>query len=416
MSDSPQPAFTERRRVPPARTAYFELEGRFRRRMLRWSVVAALLALAWAAGRYLLAGPTLFQNGALITAHQRVATDCAACHGSGEWALSSSVTPDRCLACHADEPHPTRASTTVPSNDEYTKLRAGLPPVEPCQACHREHQGAAADITRIADARCQRCHQIVGPQLDHPEFILIADRALAAAARAATGLKFSHDLHLRSSSDQRLQPLRAQGCDYCHHLSASGRDFEPVTFDAHCAACHLKTQAHKTLGAVGWAQLRAAAGADARKLTLPAAAWKDAAKELENKKEDIEDNHDLSKEQQDAAIAGIDAVLDARKLVQPCLDCHRLSVLSDEGGLRVDPTRYRQRWFTSARFDHRPHLRIKCTDCHALSEDRAVERASVLLPALSQCSTCHQPAGTAPARCTTCHDYHRRRAGYAHPI
>jgi hypothetical protein len=415
MSDAPRS-----KTVPPARTAYFKLAGRFRRRIFTWAGVAVMLAAVWVAARYLLAGPALFQNGALSAAHQSVTggTNCAACHGPwSQW----SVTPARCLNCHFDEPHPSAPRSTAGA--ARTKLRAALAAVEACQACHREHQGAAADITRAADVKCQRCHQIDGPDRGHPEFALVADSERAAALRAASGLEFSHATHLKRAVGSVLDARNAErplGCGDCHPLTSAGVHFEPIDFDAHCAACHLlRGPVHKTLTALNWTELEKQFGEGAAKLVLKDAAWKAEADRLAKWKEEAEDRLDDDKNLDDAAraelqtrIDQIDPLLDARRDLgaKECLTCHELLVLTAAEGssVQVRATRYRQHWFTAARFSHRPHLSVACTDCHTPAPSPAGERQTVMLPGLNACVQCHRRDNTARADCVTCHDYHER--------
>jgi hypothetical protein len=78
-----------------------------------------------------------------------------------------------------------------------------------------------------------------------------------------------------------------------------------------------------------------------------------------------------------------------------------------------------RRWFTRARFDHRPHRNVSCLDCHA-GVQQSTSTADLSLPDLTggsasrpsarSCVDCHHAGtGGAAATCVTCHDYHNSR-------
>ena len=88
-----------------------------------------------------------------------------------------------------------------------------------------------------------------------------------------------------------------------------------------------------------------------------------------------------------------------------CAECHvRESPFPASSGLPVFArTNITARWMPRAAFDHRPHLMVACTDCHAART--STETADVLMPVEAVCATCHSP-GRAESRCFECHRYH----------
>ena len=86
-----------------------------------------------------------------------------------------------------------------------------------------------------------------------------------------------------------------------------------------------------------------------------------------------------------------------------CVYCHTAGVT--EAGL---PTMQKpvipDRWMTHARFNHKPHSHVACTECHGAKTSR--ETSDILLPRKDNCISCHSPKGGVPNSCATCHGYH----------
>ncbi len=447
------------KKVPISRSAYFSIRGATRRKTFAWAGVAVGVAVAWVGVRWLVAGgPTMFQNGPLTGAHQRVATDCNDCHGDwGQW----SITQDKCLTCHLDQPHPergrprpplatsdrrrpesspggvdalasaTRALTSSGIEDRAARMKLldEMPLTEQCHQCHQEHRGHDADLTLVADVHCRRCHQIAGPHEGHPEFALKAAPGRAALARSATGLGFVHATHWTGNTERKIDD-----CMECHELEQSGARFSPPRFEQHCRVCHAHDlAAHKSTPAApeGLSEALEGLGEYSRFALLAKRDWTPELDALVARKRSLEDQADAATDEATKARlndeAGalderIGALEDAREVLEgtslvKCLQCHTLTTVKDGElvGMGVRETRYRPRWFTSARFDHRPHMQpsltLACTDCHAIPASGAEEAKGVMLPGIAKCAECHHPTSRALSHCTLCHDYHDRTIG-----
>ena len=113
-------------------------------------LLAALITLAIVGGVALTSEAAMFSPGALsahaeagqtlggVKSHAELAGDCTACHVD-PW--SSAVMGSRCLSCHTD----VRAQLNDPNS-----LHSVLSDVKVCRACHPEHNGADASLTRVS--------------------------------------------------------------------------------------------------------------------------------------------------------------------------------------------------------------------------------------------------------------------------
>jgi hypothetical protein len=110
--------------------------------------------------------------------------------------------------------------------------RAAAAPDLSCASCHVEHRGARARLGAVDQAQCASCHFQSFP--GHPEFAV-----LRTATVEVPGLQFGHERHIAEVRKVRKVATAAQTCGQCHAKSAN-RDFEPLSFDRHCAACHSK--------------------------------------------------------------------------------------------------------------------------------------------------------------------------------
>jgi hypothetical protein len=266
-------------------------------RLTRWkgslSMVAGLVALAWALGLGwdFWSGPrrearsrSLASHGPLVRAHATWDSQCEACHapfrpiGRETWAApvlgDSSRSDALCQRCHTTPNHHTSQS---PQNLA-------------CASCHQDHRGREASLVRIADRHCTQCHSDLSGHLNvdrepfyadsvdrfdanpdhHPEF-------RATRADDPGRLEFDHARHLTmgiaaegGGPVQTLRMLResdrpryreyAKGpkgiieldCKACHQLGnentqvaspsgkipAVGAYMLPIRFENQCRACH----------------------------------------------------------------------------------------------------------------------------------------------------------------------------------
>jgi hypothetical protein len=177
--------------------------------------------------------------GSVISAHAPVESRCEECH-----APRSGASNPRCQRCH-DASGAGRLSNGVHvlfgSGDP--KKAAAAPDLY-CASCHVEHRGRQAALKVVDEVQCVRCH--FRGMRSHPEFAV-----LRAKSVETPGLKYPHDCHVReivkkgSCKESAFDPgpaAAATTCARCHESMPGGRDLVPISFDRHCASCHLKDE------------------------------------------------------------------------------------------------------------------------------------------------------------------------------
>ena len=196
-------------------------------RLPLWSAAAAGLLLLAGVEAYVAGWTRVASPGPVTSAHARLDATCAQCHGS----TGEGVDALRCERCH--DPLDTRhlepaAHVLVGTGDEWKASHVA--PVT-CGACHVEHRGRlpARALEAAEDRQCSSCHGFSGFK-NHPEFALVR-----ADARSDVGLTLSHAGHLRYLQETG----NSQTCETCHELQPDRRTYKPITFDRHCASCHL---------------------------------------------------------------------------------------------------------------------------------------------------------------------------------
>lgn len=233
--------------------------------------VGALVVLLNSDGRERLLAPgPLAQQHAQILDRVAAETRCTACHEAAErsvagWAAAifgghgdRPTQSERCMACHDKTIPPEFALTahSLPPDAlrQVTERHAralvnnqAIPPNrnEPsgsfalaCSTCHREHRGAAFDLTALTNAACQSCHRrrYESFATDHPDF-----RAWPYQRR--TRIAFNHASH-------HAKHFVAKGhtfdCRQCHLEDATQRGQLLASYDASCATCHDETIATST--------------------------------------------------------------------------------------------------------------------------------------------------------------------------
>jgi hypothetical protein len=104
-----------------------------------------------------------------------------------------------------------------------------------CVACHREHEGAEADLKAIADHRCQVCHghRFASFAEGHPELD-------SYPAHRRTHFVFDHQRHFaRHFGEARVASSPPVACGDCHQPDVFGQRMLVRSFDVTCAPCHL---------------------------------------------------------------------------------------------------------------------------------------------------------------------------------
>lgn len=201
-----------------------------RNRLLAISAGVALLAALVLLLNITVQRGSFVSNGPLSSAHASLAVNCVACHTPYE-----TVADTKCAVCHEKFSDSlgtyTFASHYVYRSADRTRAyhRSGE---TTCFACHVEHTGRTTDLTAVPDARCESCHTFSFTS-GHPEFDFAAE-----SIPDDMNLMFTHVKHVERVMEERQVELEL-ACLTCHNAEADGALFEPISFDRHCASCHL---------------------------------------------------------------------------------------------------------------------------------------------------------------------------------
>ncbi len=96
-----------------------------------------------------------------------------------------------------------------------------------CERCHSDHRGRAFSLSLADDRQCRDCH--FASLARHPEFAIVK-----AGIQREEGMQLSHKKHLKL-----VQKANLDDCQYCHEPTRDRRAFQPLNFDLHCGKCHL---------------------------------------------------------------------------------------------------------------------------------------------------------------------------------
>jgi hypothetical protein len=218
----------------------------------RWKGMLALIAAAAGLG-YVgwcimsRGGPSHFSPGPLATVHSMWNDRCEVCHQSftptsaGAWGRDPHAADTLCQACH--------------HGDEHSSKQIAAEVVS-CAACHSDHHGTNADLTRVADSMCTNCHADIAAHLksgvtsispplanvtsfitDHPDF--------RSAKRDPAQLKFSHSRHMRPGVTFGLNPLTLNDlapADRPRYRQPGQADTDLITLN--CTSCHQLDRSH----------------------------------------------------------------------------------------------------------------------------------------------------------------------------
>jgi hypothetical protein len=409
------------------------------RRVLGWTAFLAFTCLAvatvWPRAH------VVYEAGPVAPAHSLFGNDCHQCHTEAFqparrlWlgnAAATSVSDQACSRCHEGPLH----------NPFQTETPA-------CAHCHREHRGRPS-LARVPDGDCTACHANLPehrhdhptpPPLvwdhvtafapdQHPEFALWRDGTPTDPGT----LRFNHKVHLVPLEEggvfgpgQRREQLK---CADCHRPDAAGRYMQPVSYQDHCARCHV-LQAPLT---GRWSGAEPAAAAEFRRNPAPHKEPAVVRDMLRSRYQDFARQHPeaWSRPGNEAGAAfpgqppaepSADEATWVRQQLggaerllfdgaSGCRYCHR-----PEGGPRKPDelpkyarTDLRALWLPRSRFSHEKHQPLRCDVCHA--EAATSQAASdVLIAKIDGCFQCHAPQKGARGDCVECHQYHDRKHG-----
>jgi len=238
--------------VPPCRPVRSLRAERGRLTWLMVSLALGVVILAvWGETRADWSNP-----GPLTDQHAMSAQRCADCHlepaGISAGGAARQLQHDLlCIKCHDLGPHGSSPHGAAPA-ELLALARAEKPPIGPrplvlaavtatgrptepaCAACHREHQGHAADLKHMGNQQCQACHQTQFASLahGHPEFT-------GYPYVRRTRIEFDHAAHFQKHfPESHLTTPPPTSCAQCHEPAMDGRQMLVRNFEQTCAQCH----------------------------------------------------------------------------------------------------------------------------------------------------------------------------------
>ncbi|MDJ0841580.1 MAG: cytochrome c3 family protein [Acidobacteriota bacterium] len=215
----------------PVADAYTPLLSRGN--LVRFGLLVMLAVGALVLADFFMRDGSMMSGGPLSTAHATAAGDCVDCHEP-----SAGLPSEKCSACHEvfdQEPGIySYADHYLYGTDDLNRVKP-LPEERNCAACHPEHQGREAAMTRVPDRLCTECHAYGSFGTDHPQFAFARPETPAPQSN----LKFTHIHHVRELVKSQALSSPEESCLYCHEPAPGGKHFMPLDFDTHCDSCHL---------------------------------------------------------------------------------------------------------------------------------------------------------------------------------
>ena len=342
----------------------------------RWkrtlSIAAVSVGVAWLGWGALTGKQSAFNAGPLAHGHTILTNNCSSCHVPAG-GFGTKVTETACQSCHNAPIHQAK-QTFTPA----------------CTSCHVEHQGAFR-LAATSDSSCTQCHSslkttdgktqfaasISSFGSGHPEFAAVRPNH----APDPGTIKLSHQVHMKSDLKGPNGPVQLQ-CADCHGLTSRAS-----TYAEHCASCHPLVF-------------------DSR-FTEPAP------------HQDTKTVHDFVVRNQGNLAQSVE---EAERLLwqKTCKECHVLTYPAPDARPEILKSAITVRWMTHAKFEHKAHQLVTCTECHAQAMT-SNKTSDVLLPGITICQKCHNGGRTsADSHCSECHDYHdwskAKPASSAHAI
>jgi predicted CXXCH cytochrome family protein len=470
----------------------FKREDRlaFLQRHALWlAPLAALLlsAVGWAVDRH---RDRQYSPGPVAAAHATWEDRCEVCHASSRpisadnWLGRLTGSPHSgdaaCVKCHRGPPH------YQPQPGDVVQ-QVDTPA---CSACHREHRGEQTSLVRVADEQCVRCHRDPAAHVrrvrgDLPPPVTAFDGDLnhhPAFKPASPGkLKFNHKLHMTrgisrpgdgatfllrnipeaqrvayGSPDKPEAPVQLE-CASCHQLDAGGSPtgtggpprvpahavhperpagayMLPITYEAHCQACHPLSVGHeehvflRVPHRLPLSEMRAFLEGQYAPLYLKKVA---ALQEQEPPRplpgrppRPADPLQGLAEALRNPVDRAEQHLYETRK---GCVLCHDLAPdtkavnrTGEPAARQIVPTELPTVWLRKATFNHATHRLLECRSCHPRADayadgarsgtnaDASVQSSDLTLPGIDACFRCHS-AGRQPAArsaCVECHRYH----------
>ena len=357
-----------------------------------------------------------WNSGQLTSAHSFIADDCQKCHS-----VPFAAVQDRdCVQCHEVAEH----SKNLKEIAHHFPIAA-----KRCAECHMEHNGKEG--VHLRDNRqCVSCHgslatlkkdsflKDVTSFAQHPEFRLTKKIDESVSERIEIGnseIKDSSKLYLNHAVHLEENIRGPNGrttltCADCHQFDVDKQRLLRVRYEKDCRSCHTlefdPKLPEREVPHGNEAEIREFLFAEYSQYYLQLA----EQQKPEEPKRIKPGAKAAAIEYNRATLALItQAAKEAEKELYTktgCQLCHQIKQI--ESGHQVEKVASVSSWLPFAKFNHRPHLQMKCDDCHnGVRKSESTE--DILLPKIAQCRECH--ADTAehakvPSDCVVCHQYH----------
>jgi hypothetical protein len=354
-----------------------------------------------------------------------------------------------CLKCHeALELHQpqTAALRLRPVTAQFSLVHAGG-----CSTCHREHVGPEP-MKLPGGESCEMCHnhadalartrtllktnservpkvaenrdigdglvRFIAPPKANSQPVVFKSYAEGHPGfeyeqpnlRDPAVVNFNHWRH--EQADVKLGNGRKLDCASCHTSGANGVLMQPVTYEAHCRACHslnLVPDYPEITIPHGRAEhvmhfldastltLRFKDALFARGMREDALIEQQVLAEFVKLKARMTDFPTMQRAvfvTGDPPIEPGQARLTPRsnkgQFLPPCAKCHNVEYPGPSGIPVIALTHIPERWVHRGPFTHLPHQHMNCVDCHAGASQSKLT-SDILMPSQKLCAECHRP-------------------------
>jgi len=378
----------------------------------------------------------------ISNAHRRWVNDCKACHTQP----FVQVRDEDCKTCHKNTADHVSAQTA-----KVSKLQDVS-----CASCHREHhgeEGLALQNKYFMSSNCADCHKDIKKTMptsetgnagdfykNHPDFrYLIAGSADAKKLSRTrmpengilsekTGLKFPHDVHLKSEGIKSPEGKEKLNCASCHHANADGLTFQPVSMEKDCQRCHAlsfdpavsnRQVPHGSVDQVLSTLREFYSYTQLNGIPLDTKSNVSAINVIRPGKEDAPPVS-FTKSQGDPHSRATAAAISLFEKTS-CNVCHQVSRTNEVAKAhtsgqdlpqwKIAAVTKEHAWLgkSAFAFSHEKHKAADCSECHEASKSKKAE--DVLMPSIKVCRDCH--AGSEPVSnklvsdCGLCHGFHQ---------
>lgn len=377
---------------------------------------------------HLAGGDQLWDSGPMSRPHRFFGRDCGQCHQEP----FQRVTSEACLACHEDQPH---------HADDAELMHASGLSGRRCADCHREHGGLEAMVG--TDPRlCVDCHAdpdgsmpesdirpVTGFMGDsHPPFrvrlVSITDAGeadwqrvrMTDAVSERNGLVFPHDVHVSEDGVRGPTGREQLVCADCHRPGPEGVAMQPPSFEQDCQRCHRLDfsagDVERELPHGDPESVLVTLEEYFARVALEGGFTDEAADPPEVVRQRRPGDEQLEPQERQAALEWsrqwAHTVAEESFEYRTCRTCHEIERQPEsKAGWRVAPVALTREWFPAHRFDHDPHRKTDCMECHAA--DTSARSEDVLMPGIETCRQCHGDSDSTArvaSRCVDCHAFH----------